>query len=193
MHDLAPHLANPKHWVPAYDQAKGIKPGNVISVVVLDFFLSLESHRSRFSKGSAQQFYYLDKNTVGQMTGDSEKDQILLRNLFAITTGKIPLAPFLILITTGLTTYFLAMFDFLQAKALILGRHGLAGSDFNKAYAEWGSWNGYTLWQNIYNALVWPGSDEMEVEPIAYETDLIPVLKISFYRYKILTYLYFLA
>lgn len=178
MHDLAPHLANPKHWVPAYDQVKGIKPGNIISDAVLDFFLSCESHRSQSSIGSAQRFYYLDQNTLKKMTGDSKEDQTLLRNLLAITTGKIPLAPFLILITTGHNTYFMAMFDFIQEKALILGRRGVAGSDFNKAYAEWGSWNGRTLWRKIHNALIWPESEELEVEPIAYETDLISVLKI---------------
>lgn len=190
MHKLAIHLANPKHWVPAYEEVKNIQPENLISVAVLDFFLSCESHRSRTSIGSAQCFYYVDQNTVEKMTGDSEEDQSLLRNCLAIKTGEIPPAPILILITTGHNTYFLAMFDFLQAKALILGRRGLAGSDFTKAYAEWGSWNGRMLWQQIYNALIWPASEEIEREPIAYETDLIPVLKFSSINVIILTYLY---
>lgn len=175
---LASHLVNPKHWVPAYQQVETLKPENLICAAVLDFFLSCESHRSRISIGSAQQFYYLDQNTLGKMTGDSKEDQSLLRNLLAITTGKIPPAPFLILITSGPNTYFLAMFDFLQVKALILGRRGLVGSDFNRAYAEWGSWNGPVLWKKIYNALIWPRSEELE--PIAYETDLIPVFQCSF-------------
>jgi len=176
MHHLAPHLANPKHWVPAYRQVKDIKPGNIISIAVLDFFLSCESHRSRFSLCSAQSFYYIDQNTLGKLTGDFKEDHTLLRNFLAITTEEILLAPFLILITTGHNTYFLAMFDFLQDRALILGRRG--PSDFNKEFAEWGSWNGPTLWQKIHNALNLHGSEEMEVDPISYETDLIPVTNI---------------
>ena len=191
MHDLAPYLANPMHWVPAYEQVKNIKPGNIISIAVLDFYLNCESHRSRSSLSSAQWFYYIDQNTAGKLKGDSKEDHKLLRNFFAIATEKILLAPFLILITTGHNTYFLAMFDFLQDKALILGRCGLPGSDFNKAYAEWRSWNGHTLWQKIHNALIIDKSKEMEVEPISYETDLIPVTNISVFLYKILTYLTF--
>jgi hypothetical protein len=115
---------------------------------------------------------------MAKLTGDSKEDHTLLRNFLAITTEKILLAPFLILITTGKNTYFLAMFDFFRDKALILGRCGFSGSNFDKAYAEWGSWNGRTLWQKIHNALILPGSEEMKVEPISYETDLIPVTNI---------------
>jgi hypothetical protein len=193
MHGIAPHLANTKHWVPAYQQVRDIKPGNIISIAVLDFFLSYESHRSRFPQSSAQWFYYLDRNTVEKLTGDSKEDHTLLRSFLAITTEKILLAPFLILISTGSSTYFLTMFDFLQDKALILGRRGLSGPNFNKAYAEWESWNGRTLWQKIRNALILRGLEEMEVEPISYETDLIPVRNIFLLLIQNPNLLYILA
>ena len=186
-HDLAAHLANPKHWVPAYQNVETLKPEKLISVAVLDFFLSCKSHRSQNSIDSSQKFYYIDQNTLCQLTGDPEEDQTLLRNLLAITTGKIALAPIIFLITSGHNTYFLAMFDFLQVKALILGRHGLARSDLRTGYAEWESWNGHMLWQKFYNALIWPGSEELGKEPTAYETDMIPVFKFCFHQHVILT------
>jgi len=77
------------------------------------------------------------------------------------------------------------MFDFREKKALILGHRGLSGPNFhNKVYGEWDSWKGRALWQNVYKALIRPGFEELEIEPTAYETDLILVVKSIPLMYK---------
>jgi hypothetical protein len=118
-------------------------------------------------------FYYLPQDTIRKLTGESQKDETLLRQSLGITAENIIPAPFLLLTTQSTNIYFLVMFDFCQEKVLILGRRGLCAADFNKSYAEWESWNGDVLWRKISNALSWPG---LEREPNVYETDLIPVL-----------------
>ena len=153
-----------------------LKPGNIVAVPVLDFFLTCTSHQSQTSGESTQRFYYLSKDTIGRLTGDVEEDQTLLRQSLAITTEEIIPAPLLFLIVLAPNTYFLVMFDFIEAKALILGRHGLSGPDFNKAFAEWESWNGRTIWWKLYHAFLGPGSEELDRETIFYEADLILVL-----------------
>jgi hypothetical protein len=153
-----------------------LKPGNVINVAVLDFFLSWESHHSRTSSDSSRWFYYLSRDVVRKLTGNFEDDRTLLRQWLVITTDHIIFAPFLFLVEHGPTAYFLVMFDFVHGKGVVFGRRGRSGADFSKAFAEWNSWNGHMLWNRIYNALISPETEEMEREPAIYESDLILVL-----------------
>lgn len=179
LYNLASHLVNPKHWVPAYEQVATLKPGDMVVVAVLDFFLSLESRQSQISTDIRQPFYYLAQDTVRYLTRESGEDQGNLQKSITVINERAVICPFLFLVTSQVepSTYFLVVFDFFQEKVLILGRRGLSGPDFHKAYGEWESWNGNTLWRKIYRALTQAGLGELETmtEPTIYETDLIQV------------------
>lgn len=156
-----------------------LKPGNIVSAAVLDFFLSLESHQSQSSTNFSQRFHYLPQDTIHNLTEELGNNQKLLKRCLKLTNEKTVDCPFLFLVTSPVTpnTYFLVMFHFIQEKALVLGHRGLSGPDFYKTYGEWESWNGHTLWRKIYTALIQParGFEEHEMKPTVYETDLIPV------------------
>ena len=177
LYNQAPHLLNPKNWASAYAEVGTLKPGDIVSLAVLDFFLSLESHQSQLSTDFRKRFYYLSQDAIGNLTGELEDKMGLLQKSLTIIDENTLSCPFLFLVTpqTATPTYFLVMFDFREENALILGHCGLSGPDFRKTYGEWESWKGRTLWQNIYSALIRPGFEERETEPTVYETDLIPV------------------
>jgi hypothetical protein len=173
----APHLLNPKNWASAYAEVDTLKPGEVVSLAVLDFFLSLESHQSQLSTDFRKRFYYLSQDVISNLTGELEDKKWLFQKFLTIIDENTLSCPFLFLVTpqTATPTYFLVMFDFREENALILGHHGLSGPDFHKTYGEWESWKGRALWQNIYSALIRPGFEQREKEPTVYKTDLIPV------------------
>jgi len=176
IYNLAPHLLNPRNWVPAYTDVRTLKPGDIVSVTVLDFFLNLESHQSQLSTDFKKRFYYLSQDTINNLTGEFGHEQGPLQQTLTTIDEKTVSCPFLFLVTAP-TTYFLVMFDFCKGNALILGHRGLSGPDFHKAYGEWESWKGRVLWLKIYTALIRPGFEELDTEPIVYETDLILVAK----------------
>jgi hypothetical protein len=113
------------------------------------------------------------------MTGELADKKGLLQRCLTIIDEDTLHCPFLFLVTppTATTTYFLVMFDFSKENVLILGRRGLSGPGSYKAYGEWESWKGRTLWQNVYSALIRPGFKELQSEPTVFETNLILVTK----------------
>jgi hypothetical protein len=181
LYNLAPYLINPKKWVPAYTEVDTIKPGHIVSVAVLDFFLSLESHQSQLSTNFRERFYYLSQDAIHILTASGELEDVqgVLKQSLSIIDENTVSCPFLFLVTprTAPTTYFLVLFDFRENIALILGRLGLSGPEFHKAYGEWESWKGHILWKKIQTVLIRPGFEELEREPSVYNTDLIPVTK----------------
>jgi hypothetical protein len=161
--------------VPAYKDVETLKPGNIVSVAVLDFFLSLESYQSQLSTDFRKRFYYLSQDAINNLTGEFGHGQRLLQQSLTTIDENTASCPFLFLVTAP-TTYFLVMFDFRKGKALILGHLGLSGPDFHRTFGEWESWKGRVLWMKIYTALIRPGFEELDTEPIVYKTDLILVL-----------------
>lgn len=179
--------------MPAYEQVSTLKPGNIVSAAVLDFFLSLESHQSQSSTDFSQRFHYLSQDTILNLTEELEHNRRLLKR--SLTNEKAVDCPFLFLVISPVTpnTYFLVVFDFIQERVLVLGHRGLFGPNFHKAYGEWESWNGPTLWRKFYAALIQParGFEEHKMEPTVYETDLIPVSNSMPLIYIALTLFYF--
>lgn len=172
----------------AYSEVETLKPGNIVTLAVLDFFLSLESHQSQLPTDFGKRFYYLSQDTISNLTGELEDMKGLLQQSLTIMDGNTLCCPFVFLVTPQkeTTTYFLVMFDFHEENVLILGQSGLSGPGFHKTLGEWDSWKGHTLWRNLYAALVSPGFKELErTEPTVYKTDLILVAKpIYIYIYK---------
>lgn len=86
-------------------------------------------------------------------------------------------APVIFLVTFGQNTYFLALFDFSEKKALILGRQGLRTLDIVAVHAEWESLDGPTLWNRIGGAFSWLTSEMREAQPmvVVYEANWISV------------------
>jgi hypothetical protein len=169
--------------VPAYKEVGTLKPGDIVSVAVLDFFLSLESHQSQLSADFRKRFYYLSQDAVNNLTGEFEHDHELLQQSLTTIDEKTVSCPFLFLVTAP-TTYFLVMFDFRGENVLILGHRGLSGPDFHKTYGEWESWKGHILWGKIYAALIRHRFEEPEREPTVYKTDMILVSKSIPLRYN---------
>jgi hypothetical protein len=170
------HLANSVLWIDAYHNLETLKPGRLITLAVLDFFLSWESHQSQHSGNSANCFYYLHAEIVQKLTGDPDHDNTLVQKCLGFYTHPINNAPVLFLVTFRQNTYFLVLFDFSQSKALILGRYRVEKSDFISIHAEWESWNGPTLWKTICRAFNWLTSEMGETQHVVvYEANWIPV------------------
>jgi hypothetical protein len=171
------HLANSVVWIDAFHDLEALKPGGLVTLAVLDFFLSWESHQSQHSGNSANCFYYLHTETVQKLTGDPNHDNALVKKCLGFETWPINNAPVIFLVTFRQNTYFLALFDFSEKKALILGRYGLETLDFISAHAEWESWDGPTHWKRIGRAFNWLTSEMTKVQPlvVVYEANWIPV------------------
>lgn len=173
---LAIHLANSALWIAAYQDLHTLKPGCLIKLPVLDFFLSWTFYQSWDSDSSASCFYYLDTETIQRLTGDPSHDNILVHKCLDLNTQPIKHAPVIFLVTRQ-NTYFLALFDFLESKVLILGRNGDPTLDNVTIHAEWESWDGPILWEEIGRALTWLTSEINETRPmvVVYEANWIPV------------------
>jgi hypothetical protein len=172
------HLANSVLWINAYHDLEALKPGCLVTLAVLDFFLSLESHQSQHHSGnSANCFYYLRTETVQKLTGDPDHDNTLVQQCLGFDSQPINDAPVIFLVSFTQNTYFLALFDFSEGKALILGRYGPKRLDLISVHAEWESWNGPTLWKRIGRAFNWLTSEIGEAQPmvVVYEANWIPV------------------
>lgn len=173
---LATHLANSVLWVAAYQSLETLKPGSLVKLSVLDFFLSWKSYQSQHSGDSAYGFYYLNTETIQKLSGNPDHDNPLVKKCLGFDTQPINHAPVIFLVTFRQNTYFLALFDFSEKKALILGRHALQQLDSVTAHAEWESWNGPVLWKRIGRAFNWLPSWIQPVRPtVVYEANWIPV------------------
>ena len=167
---LAIHLANSPLWIAAYQHLETLKPGGLIKLPALDLFLSWKSHKSQRSTNF---FYHLNVETIQKLTGDPNHDNTLLRNHLDSNTQPIKHAPVSFLISLGQNAYYLALFDFAENKALILGRCGSITMDMVAVHLEWESWDGPTLWKRIGQAFHW--MEETEPMPVIYEANWIPV------------------
>jgi hypothetical protein len=134
------HLANSVFWVDAYCDLESLKPGMLIMLSVLDFFLSWESHQAQHSGNSANPFYYLQAETIQNITGDLSHDKSLVQKCLWFDTQPIPHAPVIFLVTSMPKRYFLVLFDFSEKKALILGWYRIQILDIISGHAEWGSY-----------------------------------------------------
>lgn len=173
------HLANSVLWIAAYHGLEAVKPGDIVTLAVLDFFLSWESHQSQHCGNSASCFYYLHSETIQKLSGDSDHDHSLVKKCLGFNNQHINYAPVMFLVTWTPNTYFLVLFDFWEKKALILGRYSWAQErlDFISSHAEWMSWRGPTLWNRIGRAFNWLTSEMIEEQPevVIYEANWIPV------------------
>jgi hypothetical protein len=104
LYNPAPNLLNPKNWMSAYSKVGTLKPGHIVSVAVLDFFLSLESHQSQLSTDLKKRFYYLSQDTIGNLTGELEDKKGLLQQSLKIIDENTLRCPFLFLVTPQLAT-----------------------------------------------------------------------------------------
>lgn len=174
---LAIHIANSVLWINAYHDLESLKPGGLITLAVLDFFLSWKSHQGQHSGNSANRFYYLPTETVQKLTGDLNHDNTLVQKCLGFESQPIPDAPVIFLVTSMPNTYFLALFHFSKEKSLILGRHKLQTLDVISGHAEWESWSGPTLWKRIGKAFNWLTSEGAEAQSmvVVYEANWIPV------------------
>lgn len=175
------HLANSDLWVAAYHGLEVVKPGDIVTPAVLDFFLSWESHQSQHCGNSASCFYYLHSETVQKLSGDVDHDHSLVLKCLGFNIPHINYAPVMFLVTLTQNTYFLVLFDFWEKKALILGRYSQKRLDFISSHAEWTSWYGPTLWNRIGRAFNWLTSEMIEGQPevVIYEANWIPVCLMS--------------
>jgi hypothetical protein len=171
------HLANSVLWIAAYHGLEALKPGEIVTLAILDFFLSWESLQSRHCGNSAGCFYYLHNETVQKLSGDPDHDRSLLKKCFGFSNQHINYAPVMFLVSLTQNTYFLVLFDFSENKALILGRYSQRKLDFISSHAEWRSWHGPTLWNRIGRAFNWLTSEMIEGQPevVVYEANWIPV------------------
>jgi hypothetical protein len=173
------HLANSELWIAAYHDLEALKPGGIVSLAVLDFFLSWESHQSQHCGNSASCFYYLQSQTIQKLSGDWDHDHSLVKNCLGFSDDLQPIhyAPIMFLVTLTQNTYFLVLFDFSEKKVLILGRHSRERLDFITSCAEWKSWHGPSLWNRIGRAFNWLTSEMIEGQPevVIYEANWIPV------------------
>jgi hypothetical protein len=174
---LAMHIANSVLWIDAYHDLESLKPGGLITLAVLDFFLSWESHQSQHSGNSANHFYYLPTETVQKLTGDLNHDNILVRKCLGFESQPISDAPVIFLVTFTPNTYFLALFHFSKERCFILGKYRLQTLDVISVHAEWESWSGPTLWKRIGRAFNWLTSEGAEAQSmvVIYEASWIPV------------------
>jgi hypothetical protein len=174
---VAIHLVNSILWIAAYQNLESLKPGGFIKLAVLNFFLSWKSHQSQHSGNSANCFYYLNTETIEKLTGHPDHDNALVQKCLGFDAQHINHAPVIFLVTFGQNTYFLALFDFSEKKALILGRQGLRTLDIVAVHAEWDSLDGPTLWNRIGGAFSWLTSEMREAQPmvVVYEANWISV------------------
>lgn len=138
--------------------------------------MSWESHQSQRLDNPVNGFHYINSETVQNLTGDPNHNKSLLEKCLGSGNQPINYAPVIFLVPFGQNTYFLALFDFSEGKALVLGRHGPGGPDFISVHAEWESWNGPVLWKRISGAFNWH-NEKTEERPIVvvYEENWIPV------------------
>jgi hypothetical protein len=173
---LAIHLANSTLWVDAYKDLQTLKPGDSITLSVLDFFLSWESYQSQHSDDSAS-FYYINTETIKNLTGDPSHDHALVQKCLDLTTQPINHVPVIFLVSFEKRTYFLALFDFSENKVLILGCLGSPTLEPVASHAEWESWDGPILWERIVNAFTWQASKMKKAghRAVVYEANWIPI------------------
>ena len=171
------HLVNSVLWINAYHGLEALKPGELITLAVLDFFLSFESYQSQPSGDSDTCFYYLHTDTIQKLTGDPDHDKTLVKKCLDFDTLPINNAPVIFLVSFRPNTYFLALFDFEEGKVLILGRYRSGRLDPISIHAEWVSWNGSALWKRIGMAFNWLTSEIEEAQhmPVVYEANWILV------------------
>jgi hypothetical protein len=160
------HLANSNLWTAAYHDLEALTPGRVITLAILDFFLSWESHQSQRHVNSVNSFYYLCTKTLKELNGDLDHDKSLLEKILGPRKQPIDCAPVIFLVSQGQNTYFLTLFDFSEKKTLVLGRYSHGQMDFGSAHAGWETWNGPTLWRRIGKAFDWLKSDMTEGQPM---------------------------
>jgi hypothetical protein len=156
----------------AYQNLETIKPGGLIKLQALDFFLSWKSYQSQHSTNF---FYHLNIETIQKLSGDSDHDNTLVKYSLGSSTQPIKHAPVTLLISLRQNEYFLAFFDFAQNKTLILGHRGPVTMDIVTVHLEWESWDGLTLWKRIRQAFNWMDSEETQPMPVIYEANWIPV------------------
>ena len=171
------HLANSAFWIDAYHDLEALKPGGLVTLAVLNFFLSWESHQSQLSGKPANRFYYLPTETVRKLTGDLTHDNMLVQKCLGFDTQPIPNGPIIFLVAFAPKTYFLVLFDFSEKRCFILGRARLQTLDVISVHAEWESWSGPTLWKRIGSAFYWIISEMTEDKSmvVVYELNWIPV------------------
>jgi hypothetical protein len=169
------HLANSDLWIAAYHDLEVLNPGRVVTLAVLDFFLSWESHQSQNCGSSASRFYYLQSGTVLKLTGDPDHDKYLIKKCLGLSKEPIDCAPVIFLVTPRFrqNTYFLVLFDFSEKKVLILGRCSPGPMYFMPARADWETWDGPALWRRIGKAFNWPTCEMTAVD--VYEENWIIV------------------
>lgn len=173
---LVAHLANSGLWVAAYQSLETLTPQSLVKLSLLDFFLSWKCYQSQHSGDSTNCFYYLDTETIRKLTGDPDHDNPLVQKCLGFDAQPINHAPIIFLVTFTQNTYFLALFDFSEKKALILGRLAPQQLDSVTAHAEWESWDGPVLWMRIGNAFHWLPSGIQAVRPaVVYEANWISV------------------
>jgi hypothetical protein len=119
------------------------------------FFLSWKSYYSQHGDDSANIFYYLNTETIHNLNGDTEHDNMLLKKCLDCNNLPVNPAPVIFLVTSRQNTYFLAVFDFSVKKALILGHYVLRMVDTVTVHAEWESWDGLMLWERIGKSFTW--------------------------------------
>jgi hypothetical protein len=172
------HLANSALWIAAYHNLEALKPGRIVTLAVLEFFLSWKSHQSQHCEDLASRFYYLHSETVQKLSGNTTQNHSLVKKCLGFSDQPIDYAPVMFLVASTQNTYFLAMFDFWEKKALILGRYNQETLEFISSHAEWRSWHGPILWNRIGRALNWLTPEiivEDRSEVVVYEANWIPV------------------
>jgi len=160
-------LGNPCFWATAYQQLETLHPSYSVSVQLLNFFLASNYHTPE--REQVQNVYVLDSALLAELKGLETDGHVLRKAMGFKLEGNILILKPLLIIIEHQNQYFLAMFDYVVKKVLILGR---SRDPTWQVCANWTSWNGYTIWKSLGKAFGWKIDSS---QPAVYEAGWITV------------------
>src|SRR6516164_1347996 len=107
--------------------------------------------------------------TLAELKGLETDGHVLRKAMGFKLEGNILILKPLLIIIEHQNQYFLAMFDYVVKKMLILGR---SRDPTWQVCADWTSWNGYPIWKSLGKAFGWKIDSS---QPAVYEAGWITV------------------